>query len=128
MGRKLVLWMVIAQYLLQSEEGRKTELYGYALYVEVIGKQGGEQVQHILIHTHPPADGTVEGWEDLRAYTRYVGIPLSIGAQLVAKGRAKTIGVVFPELAFDPQEIFKELENMRFSCIIQFLVFDCVLA
>ena len=68
-----------------------------------------EQVQDILTYTHPPADGTIEGWEDLRAYTRCVGIPLSIGAQLVAKGRAKTIGVVFPELAFDPQEIFKEL-------------------
>ena len=36
------------------------------------------------------ADGTIEGWEDLRAYMRCVGILLSIGAQLVAKGRAKT--------------------------------------
>ena len=68
-GTQIGVMDVIAQYLLQFEEGRKTELYGYALYVEVIGKQGGKQVQHILTYTHPPADGTVEGWEDLRAYT-----------------------------------------------------------
>lgn len=49
-----------------------------------------EQLAHILTHTHSPADGTIEGWEDLRAYMRCVGILLSIGAQLVAKGRAKT--------------------------------------
>ena len=67
---------VIAQYLLQSDEGRKTKLYGYALHVEVIRKQ----VQHILTHTHPPTDGTIEGWRNLRAYMRCVGIPLSIGA------------------------------------------------
>ena len=69
---------VIAQYLLQSDEGRKTKLYGYALHVEVIGKQ----VQHILTHTHThtPTDGTIEGWGNLRAYMRCVGISLSIGA------------------------------------------------
>ena len=112
-GTQVGIMDVIAQYLIQSEEGKKTELYGYALHVEVIGKQGEEKVQHILTHTHPLADGSVKGWENLRAYTRCVGIPLSIGAQLIAKGRAKAIGTVFPELAFDPQEIFKELEKRK---------------
>ena len=112
-GTQIGIMDVIAQYLIQSEEGKKTELYGYALHVEVIGKQGREKVQHILTHTHPLADGSVEGWENLRAYTRCVGIPLSIGAQLIAKGRAKAIGTVFLEFAFDPQEIFKELEKRK---------------
>ena len=103
----------ISEYLIQSAEGSQTELYGYALHVEVIGKKQGKSQQHILTHTHPPADGSVEGWEDLRAYTRCVGIPLSIGTQLIAKGRSKATGTVFPELAFDPQEVFQELEKRR---------------
>ena len=103
----------ISEYLIQSVEGSQTELYGYALHVEVIGKNQGKSQQHILTHTHPPADGSVEGWEDLRAYTRCVGIPLSIGTQLIAKGRSKATGTVFPELAFDPQEVFQELEKRR---------------
>ncbi|MBB16085.1 hypothetical protein CMK22_12485 [Candidatus Poribacteria bacterium] len=53
-----------------------------------------EQVSHILTHTHPPADGTIERWEDLRVYTRCVGIPLSIGAQLVVKGNRCSVSQV----------------------------------
>ena len=49
----------------------------------------------------------------MRAYTKCVGIPLSIGTQLIAKGRSKATGTVFPELAFDPQEVFQELEKRR---------------
>ncbi|HHZ91020.1 TPA: saccharopine dehydrogenase [Candidatus Poribacteria bacterium] len=112
-GTQIGIMDVIAQYLIQSKEGKTTKLYGYALHVEIIGKQEGKKVQHILTHTHPPADGSVKGWENLRAYTRCVGIPLSIGAQLIAKGRAETTGAVFPEFAFDPQEIFKELEKRK---------------
>ena len=52
---------VIAQYLIQSKEGKTTELYGYALHVEVIGKQEGEKAQHILTHTPPSANGSVRG-------------------------------------------------------------------
>ena len=42
-GTQIGIMDVIAQYLIQSEEGKKTELYGYALHVEVIGKQGGKK-------------------------------------------------------------------------------------
>ena len=60
--------------------------------------------------------------EDLRAYTRCVGIPLSIGTQLIAKGRSKATGTVFPELAFDPQEVFQELEKRQI--LVHHSVFD----
>lgn len=103
----------IAAYLRQAPEGKTTDLYGYALHVEVIGTKDGHKVQHILTHTHPPSDGSVPGWEKLRAYTRCVGIPLAIGAQILASGRVEAKGVVIPELAFDPAEVFKALEKRQ---------------
>lgn len=103
----------IGAYLMQAPEGKTTDLYGYALHVEVIGTREGQRVQHILTHTHPPSDGSVPGWEKLRAYTRCVAIPLSIGAQILASGKVKETGVVIPELAFHPSEVFQELEKRR---------------
>ncbi len=102
---------VISSYLIQSEEGQKTDLYGYALHVEVTGIKGERLVQYILTHTHPKSDGSVEGWEELRAYTRCVGIPMGIGAQMISKGLVKGTGVIAPELAFSPEEMFAELEK-----------------
>jgi saccharopine dehydrogenase-like NADP-dependent oxidoreductase len=103
----------IAAYLLQSPEGRHTKLYGYALHVEVVGEKDGQKQQHVLTHTHPPSDGTVKDWEGLRAYTRNVGIPLSIGAQMIAKGLVQKTGVLAPELAFDPETVFQELARRQ---------------
>jgi lysine 6-dehydrogenase len=99
----------IAAYLDQAPEGKEQDLWGYALHVEVTGMRDGKSVRHILTTTHPSAD--VEGWEGPRAYTRSVGIPLSIGAQMIAsgKGLTKKKGVVAPEGAFDPLEFIKEL-------------------
>jgi len=101
----------IASYLIQSPEGQTTELYGYALHVEVIGVKKGQHLRHILTHTHPASDGSVEGWEKLRAYTRCVGIPMAIGTQMIVKDKVGGSGVVAPELAFEPIEVFKELEK-----------------
>jgi saccharopine dehydrogenase-like NADP-dependent oxidoreductase len=105
----------IGSYLMQAPEGQTTDLYGYALHVEVIGTKGGKKVQHFLTHTHPKSDGSVEGWEKLRAYTRCVGIPMAIGTQMIALGMVKEKGVVIPEFAFDPSVIFKELEKRQIS-------------
>lgn len=103
----------IANYLIQAPEGQTTELYGYALHVEVTGTKDGKKLQHILTNTHPPSDGTVKGWERLRAYTRCVGIPMAIGTQMIIYGKAKGNGVIPPELAFDPSQMFKELERRQ---------------
>jgi saccharopine dehydrogenase-like NADP-dependent oxidoreductase len=103
----------IGSYLMQAPEGQSTDLYGYALHVEVIGTRGGKKVQHILTHTHPASNGSVKGWEKLRAYTRCVGIPMAIGTQMIASGKVKMRGVVIPEFAFDPSEVFKELEKRQ---------------
>ena len=99
----------IAEYLLNSREGTETELYGYALHVEVTGMAGGRARRHILTHSHPASDGSVAGWEKLRAYTRNVAIPMSIGAQMLAAGAVATTGVITPEEAFDPETVFAQL-------------------
>lgn len=110
-GAEIRIMDAIAAYWLQSPEGQTTELYGYSLHVEVTGTKDGKDIKHVLIHTHPASDGSVKDWEGLRAYTRCVGIPLSIGAQLIAAGKVKGAGTLSPELAFDPAEVFKELEK-----------------
>jgi saccharopine dehydrogenase-like NADP-dependent oxidoreductase len=97
----------VAAYLDQSPEGRKQDLWGYALHVEVVGMRRGREVRHILTTTHPSKD--LKGWEDPKGYTKCVGIPLSIGAQMIAMGKVKTKGVVAAEGAFDPMEFIGEL-------------------
>ncbi len=110
-GKEIGILDCISEYLFHSTEGQETQLYGYSLHVEVVGTKDGRRVQHVLYHTHPASDGSVEGWEKLRAYTRNVGIPMAIATELIAKGQVKKTGVLIPEDAFDPAEIFAELEK-----------------
>lgn len=110
-GTEVGIMDAVSAYLQQSEKGRTTRLYGYALHVQVIGEKDGRRREHVLTHTHPPSDGSVPDWEGLRAYTRCVGIPISIGAQRIAGGEAGGTGVVMPEFAFAPEPIFRELEK-----------------
>lgn len=96
-------------HLLQAPEGRTTDLYGYALHVETIGRRNGKVVTHVLTHTHPASDGTIPEWEGLRAYTRCVGIPLGIAAHLIGSGQAAAVGTVAAEDAFSPDAVFEAL-------------------
>jgi len=114
-GTEVGVMDAIASYLLQSEQGTTTQLYGYALHVEVTGMEDGSPVCYTLTNTHPASDGSVAGWERLRAYARSVGIPMSIAAQLILEGQAGAIGVVAPELAFDPKVVFAELEKRQIA-------------
>lgn len=81
--------------------------------IEVRGTWPPKNMQHILTHTHPASDGSEPGWEKLRAYTRNVGIPMAIGATVLARGKVAKTGVVTPEEAFDPKIIFAELKKRR---------------
>ncbi len=112
-GTQVGILDAVAEYLLRSEEGQTTDLYGYALHVEVTGKKEGQMNRHLLTHTHPASDGSVKGWEKLRAYTRCVGIPMSIGAQMIAQGKVSGKGVVAPEMAFEPDAVFRELKKRQ---------------
>ncbi len=112
-GNEIGIMDAIAQYLIQSREGKETQLYGYALHVEVIGERNGKKYQHILTHTHPLSDGSEKGWEKLRAYTRCVGIPMAIGVHLIGKGQYRGTGALIPEKVFNPADVFVELEKRR---------------
>jgi saccharopine dehydrogenase-like NADP-dependent oxidoreductase len=103
----------VGAYLQQAPEGNTTGLFGYALHVEVVGARGGKRIRYVLTHTHPASDGSVEGWEGLRAYTRCVGIPLAVGTRLIASGKVAGIGVVMPEFAFRPADVFSALEKRK---------------
>jgi saccharopine dehydrogenase-like NADP-dependent oxidoreductase len=108
-GMKVPILDAIVAHWLSSPEGKKTELYGYALHVQVVGVRQGRRYEFVLTHTHPTSDGSVEDWAGLRAYTRCVGIPMSIGAQLIAEGKTRGIGAVPPEEVFEPAVVFAAL-------------------
>jgi lysine 6-dehydrogenase len=103
----------IGEYLQKSDKGKTTGLFGYSLHVEVEGVKNGQLVRQTLTHTHPSSDGSVSDWEGLRAYTRNVGIPMGIAAQLIAQGKYKGEGALFPEFVFDPEIFFSELAKRQ---------------
>ncbi len=108
-GVEFGIFEAVAAYLQQSREGTTTELYGYALHVEVDGWKDGRIRRHTLTHTHPAPDGSVPDWAGLRAYTRNVGIPMGIAADFIGRGLHRGTGVVNPERAFDPAAFFAAL-------------------
>ncbi len=112
-GVEIGVMDAVLAYLMQHPVGRQTKLYGYALHVDVTGTKDGKKLRYLLTHTHPASDGSVPGWEQLRAYTRCVGIPMAIATQIIAHGKVTRTGVVVPEFAFDPEEIFRELEKRQ---------------
>ena len=124
-GETFGIMEAIGAYLQQCPEGRSTELYGYALHVEVVGLRAtGERIRHTLWHTHPASDGSVPAWAGLRAYTRNVGIPLAVGAQLIATGRYTGTGVLIPEKVFAPADVFSELKRRDIVVHEELVVID----
>jgi lysine 6-dehydrogenase len=84
---------------------RENPVWAYGLVVEVTGTRNGRRVVCIYRNEHPPQ----EEWGGSSAYFKNVGIPLSIGAQMIARGQVERKGVVPPELAFAAQPFFFEL-------------------
>ena len=66
-----------------------------AIRVEVRGTKGGNKTKIIFASTGRMSEGT--------------GIPVSIGAQLLAKGKIKEKGVFAPEGCVDPQDFIAEV-------------------
>ncbi len=112
-NKKIGIMDLVAKYLVESEKGTKTNLYGYALHVEITGKEDGLDIIKTLTHTHPSSDGSIPDWKGLRAYTRNVGIPMSIAVTAIANNHYKGTGVISPENALLPEYIFNELEKRK---------------
>jgi saccharopine dehydrogenase-like NADP-dependent oxidoreductase len=95
------------EVLLQLPESQETPLWAYGLLVEVCGKRDGRQLKITLWNRHPPQ----EEWGGPAAYYKNIAIPLSIGAQMIARGDVKMQGIVPPETAIDPSIFFSELNK-----------------
>lgn len=93
------------ELLLQLPESKQTPLWAYGLVVEVSGKKDGKTAVYKYWNRHPPQ----EEWGGQAAYYRNIAVPLSIGAQMIARGDVKVHGVLPPETALDPGIFITEL-------------------
>ena len=93
------------EILLALPVSKENPIWAYGLIVELWGQRGDRQVKITYWNTHPP----MQEWGGKAAYYKNVGIPLSIGTQMLAKGQVKGRGVLPPEQALDPAIFFSEL-------------------
>jgi lysine 6-dehydrogenase len=95
------------EILLQLPESKETPLWAYGLVVEVYGKKDGRDLKFTYWNRHP----SQEEWGGKAAYYKNIAIPLSIGAQMIARGDIHVRGVVPPETAIPPEVFFGELKK-----------------
>lgn len=96
---------VVRILLADAPFSRENPVWAYGLVVEVTGERAGRRVRCTYRSKHPPQ----EEWGGESAYFKNVGIPLSIGAQLIAHGETTGKGVLPPERAFPTDRFFAEL-------------------
>lgn len=96
---------VVQILLMDNPMSKENPVWGYGLVVEVQGIRAGRQVVCTYRSHHPPADE----WGGEAAYYKNVGIPLSIGAQMLAAGLVSAKGVLPPEAALPHQPFFEAL-------------------
>ena len=96
---------VVRHLLADSPISRENPVWAYGLVVEVGGERAGRRVRCTYRSRHPPQ----EEWGGESAYFKNVGVPLSIGAQLLAHGQVTGRGVLAPERALPTKPFFAEL-------------------
>ncbi len=96
---------VVRALLADAPFSKENPVWAYGLVVEVVGERAGRRVKCTYRSKHPPQ----EEWGGESAYFKNVGIPLSIGAQLIAHGETTGKGVLPPERAFPTDRFFAEL-------------------
>lgn len=104
-GQEMSAFDACRDLLWSAPSSRENPVWAYGLVVEVSGQRSGRQVTCTYRNEHPPQ----QEWGGESAYFKNVGIPLSIGAQMLAHGLAERKGVIPPELAFPAQPFFQEL-------------------
>lgn len=95
-GRDVSASEAIRALLLQNPASKQSRVWAYGLVVEVAGEREGRKFLYRYRNHHPPQ----EQWGGESAYYKNVGLPLSIGAQMIANGEVNGRGVVPPEQAF----------------------------
>ena len=84
---------------------KENPVWAYGLVVEVLGERNDRKVKCTYRTKHPPQ----EEWGGEAAYYKNVGIPLAIGAELIATGQVPARGVLPPELALPVKPFFEAL-------------------
>lgn len=106
-GKKVTPIQVTHDFLLKLPESEESGSWAYGLVVEVKGVEKGKQVTYRYANTHP-GPGV---WGNKAAYYKNVGIPLAVGAEMLARGQVEKKGVAAPELALDPSVFFSQLSR-----------------
>jgi saccharopine dehydrogenase-like NADP-dependent oxidoreductase len=106
-GVETTAFEMMYEVLLQLRESKQTPLWAYGLVVEVLGKKDGRDLTCTYWNRHPP----MEEWGGPAAYYKNIAIPLSIGAQMIARGDVTAKGVLAPEAAIDAGVFFQELSR-----------------
>ncbi len=106
-GLEITPFELMHELLLQLPESKRNPLWAYGLLVDIYGKRDGGDLKISYWNRHPPQ----EEWGGSAAYYKNIAIPLSIGAQMIARGDVEVMGVVPPETAIDPKTFFEELEK-----------------
>lgn len=104
-GVETTAYETMRELLLALPESKQTTLWAFGLLVEVRGKRDGCDVKATYWNRHPGMDE----WGGPAAYYKNIAIPLSIGAQMIARGDVVSRGIVPPETALDPDVFFAEL-------------------
>ena len=96
---------VVSRLLADNPVSKENPVWAYGLVVQATGIRDGRRVVCTYRNNHPPQ----EEWGGESAYFKNVGIPLSIGAQLIAGGQATARGVKPPEQALPTGPFFEAL-------------------
>jgi lysine 6-dehydrogenase len=104
-GAELPAIEAVRVLLADSPFSLENPVWGYGLVVEVLGERAGRRLRCTYRSHHPPQDR----WGGESAYFKNVGIPLSIGAQLIASGEVTARGVLPPELSLPTAPFFDAL-------------------
>ena len=91
--------------LMAAPPSRQNETWGYGLHVAVLGRHNGRQATYTARTRHPP----MAEWGGPAAYFKNVGIPLAIGAAMIARGEMLGRGVLPPERALPQAPFFRAL-------------------
>ncbi|MGD8597998.1 MAG: saccharopine dehydrogenase C-terminal domain-containing protein, partial [Anaerolineae bacterium] len=108
-GIETTAFEMMYEILLALPESKETPLWAYGLVVEVSGRKDGLERTYTYWNRHPGQ----EEWGGTAAYYKNIAIPLSIGAQMIARGDVRVQGVVPPEAAIDPDIFVAELAKRR---------------
>jgi lysine 6-dehydrogenase len=106
-GGELTAIEAVRALLMKNPFSQENPVWAYGLVVEVQGTRNGRKTTCTYRSHHPSQDV----WGGPSAYFKNVGIPLSIGAQLIASGQVTARGVVPPELALPTEPFFEALSE-----------------